>query len=370
MRIVILADPLDNQNAGVHVFSREMVDAMIRTNPGHELILVREQKDPALKSAEQISLWNTRLPIGFASLRLFFIIPWILHRKRADVVIEPAHFGPFNLAKRIKRITIIHDLTPILFPKLHRWHSQFLQNTFLKGILNKTHLIIANSDNTAKDICEVYPNNCGKVKRIYPGISNIFIPSEKSGVLEKYKITKPYFLCVGTIEPRKNLLVLLEAFRLFKQRNNNSYILVITGGSGWKSDAFFKALKSHPNKEDIRYTGFIDTSELPTLYTQATSLIYASLYEGFGLPVLEAMSCGTPVISGDNSSLKEAGGNVAFYFNANKPVELAEQMNKIATDTGIREKLKTPMQDHVKKFNWDLFAGELWNSIKEINRLP
>ena len=103
MRIAIIADPIDNQNAGIHVFTKEMVDAMIRTNPGHEIILIREKRDPELKGAEQICLWNTRLPIGYASLRLFIMIPWLMIRKKVDVVIEPAHFGPFNLPKKIIR---------------------------------------------------------------------------------------------------------------------------------------------------------------------------------------------------------------------------------------------------------------------------
>src|SRR6185295_4219377 len=138
------------------------------------------------RNIKQIPIRNTRLPIGFASLRLFFIVPFILRRKKADVVLEPAHFGPFNLSKKIKRVTIIHDLTPILFPELHRWHSQILQKIFLRGILNKANLIITNSENTSKDVCRVYPSNCSKVKRIYPGISDSFKPSNIPGVLEKY----------------------------------------------------------------------------------------------------------------------------------------------------------------------------------------
>ena len=134
MRVAILADPIDNQNAGIHVFTRKMVNAMIRNNPGHKIILIREKIDSNLKGVKQIALPNIHLPVGYASLRLFFIVPFVLHRNKADVVIEPAHFGPFNLLPKIKRVTIIHDLTPILFPNLHRWHSQFLQKIFLKSM--------------------------------------------------------------------------------------------------------------------------------------------------------------------------------------------------------------------------------------------
>ena len=367
MHIAIIADPIDNQSAGIHVFTQEMVDAMIRTNPGHKIILIREKRDPELKGAEQICLWNTRLPIGYASLRLFIMIPWILHRKRADVVIEPAHFGPFNLIKRIKRVTIIHDLTPILFPQLHRWHSQLLQKIFLKRILNKTDLIIANSDHTANDICKVYPQNCNKVHRIYPGKNKIYEPTNKAGVPGKYNISGPYILFVGTIEPRKNLIVLLEAFRIFKEKNESPLSLVIAGGTGWKSDLFFNKLKDHPYKDEIICTGFIDTSDLPTLYSQATVFVYPSLYEGFGLPVLEALSCGTPVISANNSSLTEAGGEVSFYFDANDPFALAEQLNKIIGDPNLREKIAQQQKDHVNNFDWDKFAVKFWDLIVKVN---
>jgi glycosyltransferase involved in cell wall biosynthesis len=151
------------------------------------------------------------------------LIPLLINLKRVDAVIEPAHFGPFNLLPRIRRVTIIHDLTPILFPELHRWHSQFLQNRFLRGILRRTHLIVANSDNTAKDIARIYPEVAGKVHRIYPGRNETFAFREDAAVLDKYGVRRPYFLFVGTIEPRKNLLVLLEAFRIFKVRSRQTF---------------------------------------------------------------------------------------------------------------------------------------------------
>jgi glycosyltransferase involved in cell wall biosynthesis len=367
MRLAIIADPIDNQRAGIHVFTREMTLAMIRTNPGHEILLIRERKDPALKGAKQIPIWNTRLPLGFATIRLFFLIPRILRRQKTDVVIEPAHFGPFNLPGTISRVTFIHDLTPILFPDLHRWHSQFLQKIFLRRILNKANLIVANSDNTRKDICNVYPENCHKVKRIYPGISAIYKPITDPGIPGKLQIRTPYFLFVGTLEPRKNLRTLLEAFRIFKEGDREGYTLVIAGGKGWKSEPFFRELLSHPFKKDIACIGYVATDALPGLYTRATALIYPSLYEGFGLPVAEAMSCGTPVITANNSSLPEAGGRLALYFDATDAEGLAKRIREVSADTALRERLSGPMSEHVKKFDWDIFATEFWKLLEEFN---
>lgn len=363
MRIAILADPIDNQHAGIHVYTKEMTDALIRTNPGHEIIIIREKKDFDLKGAEQIAVWNTRLPLGFASLRLFLLVPYLLRKKKVDAVIEPAHFGPFNLNKKIKRITIIHDLTPILFPRLHRWHSQLLQNLFLKRILNKADVIISNSENTTKDICRTYPKNCNKVKRIYPGISSIFKYTPDENVLVKYGIQKPYFLFIGTIEPRKNLEVLLEAFKIFSEKNPHTYSLVIAGGTGWKSNAFYEALNKHSFKKDIHCIGFADTVDLPALYSQTTAFIYPSLYEGFGLPIAEALSCGAPVIAAENSALTESGGSFASYFATKDAEQLAGEMRNIILASSNQRKETAGLSEHLKQFNWDNYANTFWKIL-------
>ena len=123
MRIAVIADPLDNQNAGVHNYTRHMVDSLIRNRGDHEIILIRQRRDPDLEGCTQIVVPGIEWPIGYASLRLFFIVPRLLKKAQVDVVIEPAHFGPFNLPSSITRVTMIHDLNPVLFPHLHRWHS-------------------------------------------------------------------------------------------------------------------------------------------------------------------------------------------------------------------------------------------------------
>lgn len=360
MRLAILADPIDNQSAGVHVFTREMVMALIRNNPGHEIILVREKIDPTLTGVEQVAVPNVRLPIGFASVRLFFIIPFLLRKKRVDAVIEPAHFGPFNLPGKVKRITVIHDLTPLIFPHLHRWHSQMLQRIFLKRILHNTGLIIANSDHTAADICKTFPAVCGKVRRIYPGLRSDFGKEPEEGVLKKYNISTPYFLFVGTIEPRKRLDVLLEAYSAYASSHENPALLVIAGGRGWKSDRFFEMLQQHPFRNRIILTGYVETNELPQLYRSATALVYPSAYEGFGLPVVEAMHFGTPVITCRNSSLTEAGGDQAVYVETDNASQLAEALKSVENTVFNKEQLKK----HASQFSWDRFAKEFYGILE------
>jgi glycosyltransferase involved in cell wall biosynthesis len=160
-------------------------------------------------------------------------------------------------------------------------------------------------------------------------------------------------------------LILLEAFRIFKEKNENDFILVISGGKGWKSESFFQALKNHAYREQICVTGFVENEDLPTLYSQAAAFIYPSLYEGFGLPIIEAMSCGTPVIAANNSSLTESGGNLTHYFDANNAEALSLLMTEVSADKTQREALSIRLQNFTKKFDWDEFAIQAWKLLSK-----
>lgn len=366
MKLAIIADALDNQNAGVHVYTREMIKSLIRFNPGWEIILIRQKRDKQLNGVKQIVLKSIALPVGYASLRLFILIPLILTKEKVDVVIEPAHFGPFNLPKRIRRITVIHDLTPILFPHLHRIHSQMLQRLFLKKILSKADLVVANSEHTKKDIINYFPFTDGKVIRIYPGVGL----GEDSG---KYSNTdfslekSPYFLTVGTIEPRKNHLLILKAFELFKQTDQYDTNLVVCGGSGWKSKPFFDALNSSPAKDNVYITGYVDKASLLTLYRFSIAMIYVSTYEGFGFPVAEAISADTIPIVNYSSSLTEVTGEDGLYLKEGKAEDLTSLMQYVTKlSEEERATLKAKLKKHIRKFSWDSFGKELWTAILDL----
>jgi glycosyltransferase involved in cell wall biosynthesis len=359
MRILIIADPIDNQHAGIHVYTREMVKALAALPHKHEYILLREKQDDQFPELQQLRVPNIHLPIGFASIRLFFLIPYLALKHKADMVIEPAHFGPFNLPKRIKRVTIIHDLTPILFPQWHRWHSQILQKIFLKGILRKAHLVLTNSRNTEQDVLNVYPFTKGKTGMAYPGIDPMFQPKQDVSVLERLGIRRPFFLYVGTLEPRKNIPLLLEAFALFRKEHPEiQHQLVITGGLGWKFEGILEHVENHPNKVDIIRTGYVPKPDLPVLYSMCQAFLYLSKYEGFGFPVVEAMACGAPVITMHNSSLVEAGGEAALFVMHEDAKEVKDIMSDLQEERIRTEVIKRSMA-HAAKFRWEMFAREV-----------
>ncbi len=365
MKIAILADALDNQNAGVHVYTKSLIQELLKRNDGHEYILVRQKKDNALSHVQQIVIPNTSLPIGFASLRLFFIIPYILRKQGVDAVFEPAHFGPFNLPKKVKRITFIHDLTPIIFPEYHRWHSQMLQKIFLKRILKNAHLIFTNSNNTSKDLEQYYPFTKDKNKTLLLGKGSRFIPSQNTDLILDYGITLPYFLSVGTIEPRKNLVNLLKAYAVFMKETKTPYMLIIAGGLGWKTEGFEKEWATHPYRKYILILGYVKEEELPILYSHANAFMYLSLYEGFGLPVLEALACGTDVICSNTSSLPEVGGTVAHYCNPQSINDIKQQMIKVSQFSLNQQKINSQKNiEQARLFSWEKHVNSFLDTIQ------
>lgn len=360
-RLGIIADPLDNQRAGVHVFTRELISALIRQGKGDHLVLIREQHDPQLP-VKQIVVPNIRLPIGFASFRLFFLVPYLLRKAGVDAVFEPAHFGPFNLPKRIKRLTMIHDLTPLLFPQYHRWHSQLLQKIFMPRILRRTNWVFTNSKHTAKDLAHFFPATKSKSTAIYLGRGEAFKPTRDQSILAQYQLTEPYFISVGTIEPRKQLDTLLEAYKTFCLQNDNAAKLLIVGQRGWKTERFDEALDNHPFRDRIVLSGYVPADHLPILYTQSEALIYPSEYEGFGLPIIEALACGTAVITASNSSLQEIGEGSALFFPTGDAQVLAQCMENVLKTEHDSKKFI----EHAARFSWENTAQLFWQKVEEI----
>ena len=350
MKILLLGDPIDNQNAGIHVYTRELAKALARVNRGkHELFLFREKSDDPIEGFSEFSFPNIHYPIGYASFRLFLQLPLKMRGLRPDVVIEPAHFGPFNTPKGAKRVTIIHDLTPILFPEHHRWHSQFLQKVFLKGILKRADWILANSAYTRDDVKKHYPFTKKKVDFIYPGAN----PNIRYTDKKPQSVSGDYFLYVGTIEPRKQISALLEMYQLWRTKGLGNQKLVIAGAWGWKSDGVKQAVNDHPFKADIITPGFVPDEELASLYSHTDLFIYPSLYEGFGFPVLEAIRCKAKVLCSNNSSLPEVGGDLVNYISSTDPETFALDVRNALS------KEKADYSTRINRFSWDNMAFDL-----------
>ncbi len=365
MKIAVIGDPVDHQNAGIHSFTINMIQSLIKHRGDHEIIVIKTRKSKLFDNCEEIAVPTLKLLIGYSTLRLFFIIPSLLRKLQVDVVIEPAHFGPFNLPGSIIRITMIHDLTILLMPEHHKWISQRLQKIFLPRILRQTDIILTNSQNTTKDVQRLFPAETQKIKTILLGKDPTYVRDLSDTELRTNTIIGPFFHYLGTVEPRKDLTTLLHAFRIFRdQRRNQTTQLVIAGGIGWKTSGFFQELNRHPYKDDIRILGRVSKKMSIQLHSRSIAMIYPSLYEGFGLPILECLSCGGRVIAAGNSSLPEVGGLLTEYFMTRDPVSLAEKMHKVSQmqpDAEYQEQARI----WTDSFSWDRYATTLVKLIEE-----
>ena len=357
MKIAFLADSLDFQYGGIHVYTKELLTALAEIDTKNEYLIIRNKKTGEFQGCEEIAVPYPSIP-GYRAWRIFFQLPKIIKKNNVDIVVEPAHFGPFNLPSKIKRITVIHDLTMFLFPEYHIFASQFLQQKFLPRILRKADHIITNSANTSKDLHQFFPFTKNKSTSILLGKDQIFQPFKNENLLKRYKITVPYFLCTATLEPRKNIELLIEAFNDFKEKTALPYQLVLIGKKGWKAEPIFKAIENSPFKKDILLPGYVPKEDLPVFYSMAEIFIYPSKYEGFGLPILEAMACGTPIITSNISSLPEVGGTAAEYFSPDSFSGLSQKMILLAQNPKKQEEMGQKSLKQAAKFTWKKTAFE------------
>ena len=362
MRIAIICDALDNQNSGIYQYTLQMVHALIKFDKKNEYILIHSKKSIKIEGAQQITIKNNTLFKSKSLLKKFYIIPKTIRLLNVDAVIEPAHFGPFCLPKNIKRITIIHDLTPILFPKLHPAYSVIAHKYLLNNFLKKADYVITNSSNTQKDVNRVFQNI--NPKMIYPGADKFYKSSKNKLTLQKYNLEKKYILSVGTLEPRKNHLLLIRAFENLKEQSSNNLKLVLVGNKGWKNNKLHNYISNSKFKNDILLFGFISKQDLRVLYSSAEMMVYPSLYEGFGFPVLEAMQCNCPVITSNCSSLSEVGGNAVLYFESDNLTSLTTKMLELFLNPELSEQMILKGIQHANKFNWEVFVNKFVRIIQ------
>lgn len=256
--------------------------------------------------------------------------------------------------KKGKRLATVFDLTSIKFPDWHHPRTSELDKIRFERIKKDADLVLTISENSKKDFLEFAPEL--QVKVINPGISEKFSKpisqNEIKRIVKKYNLPKKYILSVSTIEPRKNIQGLIEAFL----KTKIDMQLVLVGSSGWKNEKEFELIRE--NKKIINL-GYVSEGDLPAIYKLADFFVYPSFYEGFGIPILEAMSMGVPVICSNTSSLPEVAGNAAFFVNPYKIEEIKNALERLGKDLNLRNQLSKMGLVQSQKFSWRKSALEL-----------
>ncbi|MGM7682966.1 glycosyltransferase family 4 protein [Cytobacillus sp. Hm23] len=279
-----------------------------------------------------------------------------------DLIFSP--FYPIPERRNFKAVLTIHDLVPL---KLEEFYKNTLIHQLMDNYIRKTaeHVehIIAVSNHTKNDIMELFSVDEELITVIYPGLDNIFLSeqevvstSKSQAILNKYNINKPFILSVCSFEFRKNLQRVLNAYEQLREAHNDNIGLVLVGGGLWPYGQLFTNIKRSKYFNDIVITGYIPDEHLPTLYKNAETFIYPSLYEGFGFPVIEAMACGTPVVTSNVSSLCEVGGELAVYCDPYKVDSIVNALEETLFKIN-NPKEATALKKWARQFSWKK-AGE------------
>ncbi|MBN2464190.1 glycosyltransferase family 4 protein [candidate division WOR-3 bacterium] len=271
---------------------------------------------------------------------------------------------PLILRHRCFRLLTVHDLAPFVIPQTLRFHSALAHRFLLARACHVADKVITDSDATAKAVIRLVGVRPDRVARVYLGAEARFRPVPRSVAYElatrKYGLPEDYLLTIGTVEPRKNHAVLLHALRMTKC----APVLAIVGGIGWKSEPIVAEIAAMEKAGRVRYLGWVDDDDLPYLYSAAKLFVLPSIYEGFGLPVLEAMACGCPVLCSWSSSLPEVGGTAVSYCSAGSSVDLARKLDALLSDEPRRTAMSAAGLSRAKRFDLTHSAGQVLDIMR------
>lgn len=297
------------------------------------------------------------------------IFPLHCITKKIDLLHSPGFTLPF--IKTCRQAVTIHDMTFFTHKQHHSFFKRFYFPFMIKISAENADIIFADSENSKKNIINILSVNPYKVRVVHLGIENYFYRKENiKSVLEKYKIKKKYILFVGTIEPRKNLINLVEAFsKINKREIEKDLELVICGKLGWMYDELFSKINKLKIKERIRFLGFVPDQDLPFLYSGAEMFVYPSFYEGFGLPVIEAMACGCPVITSNISSMKEIAEGASVLVDPNDSESISSAINLLLSNKKLKNELIASGLKRAKMFNCLSLAEKTFRGYQELKKL-
>lgn len=286
-------------------------------------------------------------------------IAWIAHQQRLDVIHDPTGTTPLGLA-RARRVVTIHDVIPYIYPTASTRLDRLVYHTWLPFALRHVDAVITDSACSKTDIVRVLGVQPDKVSVISLAANPSYRPLEATDtrpILQRHGIDFPYILYIGSIEARKNLVRLLEAYAHLRSWSPH-WKLVIVGARKWQAGPVLDTLQRLKLQEHVYLPGFIAEEALAALYNGADLFVFPSLYEGFGLPVLEAMACGTPVVTSNTSSLPEVAADAALLVDPLSVEAIAQAMRRVLEDTSLAADLSARGLRRAQQFSWEQTAQE------------
>jgi glycosyltransferase involved in cell wall biosynthesis len=363
---LLLKDKLD----GIGWFSYETLRRICRAHPEHEFIFLFDRPwDSSFIFEKNVTPVVIRPPARHPVLWFLwfeFSVPAVLRKYKADIFLSPD--GYLSLRTKIPSVAVIHDINffhrPKDLPFLSRWYYNF----FFPRYARKAKRIGTVSQFSKNDIVNSYHVSPEKIDVMYNGANELYQPAaieEQKHFRESFSGGIPYFIFIGTLHPRKNLANLLSAFESFRKSSGKEFKLVIVGARFFLTSDLEKVYKSMRYKNDVVFCGRLGAPELASALSAAEALVFVPHYEGFGIPMIEAMNCNVPVIASNVTSLPEVAGNAALYVSPDNIEEISLAMKRIVFEPGLRNGLIENGQIQRLKYSWDKTARDLWFMVEK-----
>jgi glycosyltransferase involved in cell wall biosynthesis len=305
---------------------------------------------------------HARFPTHNPWARVFWeqcALPAQLKARGIELLHSPVNIQPVSLT--CKSIVTVTDLSFWVFPESFKTFQRIYQRLFTRLSARRATHLIAISAHTARDLGQFCAVSADRISVTYPGVDEVYRPAASSVLVEfrrQHELPEKFFLFVGTLEPRKNLVTLLKAFAAFRDSAKTGHKLVLAGGKGWLYQSVFAVVEQLGLQSDVIFAGFIPEAELPLWYNAADAFVYPSIYEGFGLPPLEAMACGTPVVVSNASSLPEVVGDVGILVDPRSVDGWTAALAQIVSDVTLRTGLSARGIERARQFSWARMARE------------
>lgn len=375
MRIAIDYTSAVRQRGGIGRYTRELVQALAALDQANDYILLVQDRPGRADAPKAANFclrptwvsepWLTRL-----WQRLGLPLPVEVFTGPVDIFHSPDFVLP-PTRQGTRTLLTVHDLSFIRDPDSATPALRaYLERVVPRSVARADH-ILADSAATRQDLITLYDVPGEKVSVLYSGVSAAFRPVRDAArlaeVCARYGLRRPYILSLGTLQPRKNYIRLMRAFaRARRSPALRDYQLVIAGGKGWLYAAIFAEVERLGLRDSVLFPGFVADADLPALYSAAALFVYPSLYEGFGLPVLEAMACGTPTVVSNASSLPEVAGDAALLVDPYDEAALAQALEQALSDEGLRARLVARGLEQARRFTWAAAAGQLLRLYQEL----
>ena len=367
---------IKNKLEGIGVFTYETLKRIVTDHPEHHFYFLFDRKyDPEFVFSDNV----TPIVIPPQARHPFLWYIWfnislsrVLKRIKPDIFISTDGFIPKK--SKIKTLNLIYDIAFEHYPNDIPWLVSKYYRKFFPQYAASADRIATISEFTKNDIVTNYHIDPAKIDVVYCGSSSIFLPIDEQEKLQvKQQLTQghDYFVYVGALHKRKNLSTLLKAFDKFRDLCDKEFKLLIIGRKAWQTDEMMQTYEAMKHKDDVIFTGRISDELLVKYLGAAYALSYISYFEGFGLPVLEAMYCDVPVITSDRTSLPEVAGNAGLIVDPFRVEDIAHVMKQLAENEELRNELIEKGKIQRQKFTWDVTACLLWDSIlKTTNKSP